>query len=349
MKIRGEETLLPCSMIGGYPRPHWLQGRVFGTLHEPLYRSMDLRIAYEDAVRLAAQDQERAGLDILADAQQYFPWETPAFQLEPIFHYNTEMVEGFRPWGPPNSIKKYEKFYMAECVEKIRWVRPIFEGVLVAMQEATSKPFKIGCFGPGQNSVIVSDRYYNDNVALAMDLAAALNEEFKFLRDRGLEAIQIIDVLPTYTQDMWQIEAVNRMLEGLDDVISIWHICYGSVDGQTDVWEDKAADMMPMFGASKATAIHFESSHRNFREMDAYREFPRDKVLGLGFIDVKDPNVEKPENVANSIRRVLDSGVVTPERLLVMPDCGLGYMSRSVASAKLKAMGDGVRIVRGEL
>jgi 5-methyltetrahydropteroyltriglutamate--homocysteine methyltransferase len=129
---------------------------------------MDLRIAYEDAVRLAAQDQELAGLDILADAQQYMPWETPAFQIEPIFHYNTEMLEGFRPWGPPNSIKKYEKFYMSECVEKIRWVRPIFEGVLVAMKEATSKPFKISCFGPGQNSVIVSDRYYNDNVALSM-------------------------------------------------------------------------------------------------------------------------------------------------------------------------------------
>jgi len=64
------------------------------------------------------------------------------------------------------------------------------------MQEATRKPFKIGCFGPGQNSVIVSDRFYKDNVALAMDLAATLNEEFKYLRDRGLEAIQIIDVPP---------------------------------------------------------------------------------------------------------------------------------------------------------
>ena len=99
MRIRGEEVLLPCSMIGGYPRPHWLQGRVFGSMHEPLYRGMDLRIAYEDAVRLAAQDQEWAGLDILADAQQYMPWEAPAFQIEPIFHYNTEMLGGLSPLG----------------------------------------------------------------------------------------------------------------------------------------------------------------------------------------------------------------------------------------------------------
>ncbi len=68
MKIRGEEVRLPCSMIGGYPRPHWLQGRVFGSLHEPLYRSMDLRIAYEDAVRLAAQHPgRRAAIHAMGD------------------------------------------------------------------------------------------------------------------------------------------------------------------------------------------------------------------------------------------------------------------------------------------
>ena len=73
------------------------------------------------------------------------------------------------------------------------------------------------------------------------------------------------------------------------------------------------------------------------------------KVLGLGFIDVKEPNIEKPEKVANRIRRVLDAGIVPAERLLVMPDCGLGYMSRTVAAAKLRAMGDGVKMVREEL
>src|SRR5947209_20603922 len=105
MKIRGKEVLLPCSMIGGYPRPHWLHDRVFGTLNEPLYRSMDIRVAYEDAVRLAAQDQERAGLDILADAQQYFPWEVPVCQIKLIFHFNTVLMVAFRPCDPHNDIK----------------------------------------------------------------------------------------------------------------------------------------------------------------------------------------------------------------------------------------------------
>ena len=71
------------------------------------------------------------------------------------------------------------------------------------------------------------------------------------------------------------------MLEGLDDLILIWHIRYGNVDAQTDVWEDKAAEMMPMFESANVTAIHFESAHRDFREMESYRGFPLNLHLQL--------------------------------------------------------------------
>jgi 5-methyltetrahydropteroyltriglutamate--homocysteine methyltransferase len=178
---------------------------------------------------------------------------------------------------------------MADCVGEIRRVRSLFDGVLVAMQGATAKPFKISFLGPSQNSVIVHDLHYKDNKALAMDLATALNEELRYLHGRGLECIQIIDVLPPYTQEHWQIDVLNHLVEGLDDVIKLWHVCYGSVDGQTDVWEDK---------------------------------------------------------VAGNIKRVLEAEIVPPERLFVMPDCGLGYCSRSVAAGKLRAMGEGVRMAR---
>ena len=336
------------SMVGGYPRPHWLQGRVFGSLHEPLYRSSAIRVAYEDACRLCAQDQERAGLDILADGQQYFDWESPGLQLEPIFHYITEMLGGIKPWGPPNAQPKYAKFYQAVVAEKVTWARPIFEGVVAAMQDATDKPFKIAFLGPAQNSVIVEDRHYNDGKALAMDIAAALNEELKYLLGRGLEAVQLIDVLPPYTQDMWQIEVMDQLFNGVD-ALKIWHVCYGSVDGQTDVWEDLSREMMPLFHAAKVDAVHLEFSHREFGGIDAFREFPTDKALGIGVIDTKDTNVESADDVADKIRKVLGADIVPAERLLIMPDCGLGYFSRSVASAKLMAMGDGVRMVRAEL
>lgn len=69
MKIRDREVLLPTTAINAFPRPHWLQGRILGILNEPVYRSHNLRVAYEDAVKICAHEQELACLDILCDGQ----------------------------------------------------------------------------------------------------------------------------------------------------------------------------------------------------------------------------------------------------------------------------------------
>lgn len=347
MRIRGQDVTLPTSMVGAYPRPHWLQGRVLGSLHEPVYRSFNARVAYEDACKLTARAQETAGLDILSDGHQYFEWEAPGFQLEPIFHFIPENLGGINPYGPPGQGQKYKFFYEPEIVGPITWERSIFESVVNAMQEATTKPFKFSFLGPAQQSIIVRDKYYGDQQQVAMALADALNQELRYLQDMGLEYLQLIDVLAPYTQDDWQIEAQKRLFDGIDNVTKFWHICYGSVDGQRDVWELKAADMMPLFHKSPADVIHLEQTTHGFAEIEAFTDFPTDKVLGIGVIDSKNLMVEDAETVADRVRVATE--VVPPDRLCVMTDCGLGYFSRTMAAGKLNAMVEGTRMVRDEL
>jgi 5-methyltetrahydropteroyltriglutamate--homocysteine methyltransferase len=279
-------------------------------------------------------------------ASTSYEWEAPGFQLEPIFHFIPENLGGFSPFGPPGDGVKYKPFYKANVTGKITWVRPIFESVVTAMQGATKKPFKVAFLGPAQQSVIVNDQFYKDPVKLAMDLAVAMNQELKYLVSIGLESVQLIDVLAPYTQDRWQMEAQDIMFDGVN-AIKFWHICYGSVDGQRDVFEGKAAQMMPLFRESKADVIHIETANKNFDELDAFRNFPKNKVLGIGVIDAKNTMVESPEVVAGRIRKALD--VVPADRLLIAPDCGLGYFSRTVAYAKLRAMCEGTRMVRKTL
>jgi 5-methyltetrahydropteroyltriglutamate--homocysteine methyltransferase len=72
-----------------------------------------------------------------------------------------------------------------------------------------------------------------------------------------------------------------------------------------------------------------------------------DKTVILGVIDLSDMSVETPEMVAARIRRVLP--YVSAERIVVAPDCGMKYLPRDIAFAKLKAMVDGAKIVRTEL
>ena len=122
---------------------------------------------------------------------------------------------------------------------------------------------------------------------------------------------------------------------------------FRSVDGQRDVFEAKTREMMPLFEASPVDVIHLESCSAEFGDLDAFRDFPKDKVLGLGVVDAKSYLVDPPEVIADRIRRRLD--IVPPDRLLVAPDCGLGYFSRTTAYAKLRNLGQAVATVRAEL
>jgi 5-methyltetrahydropteroyltriglutamate--homocysteine methyltransferase len=57
--------------------------------------------------------------------------------------------------------------------------------------------------------------------------------------------------------------------------------------------------------------------------------------------------VETPEVVARRIEAALT--VIPEERLQVGPDCGMKYLPRDAAFAKLRALVDGARLVRERL
>ena len=67
----------------------------------------------------------------------------------------------------------------------------------------------------------------------------------------------------------------------------------------------------------------------------------------LGVLDLGDFSVETPDVVAQRIRTALP--FIAAERLIIAPDCGLKYLPRDVAFAKLRAMVEGAALVRREL
>ena len=71
------------------------------------------------------------------------------------------------------------------------------------------------------------------------------------------------------------------------------------------------------------------------------------KTIILGVIDLGDPAVETPEIVADRIRRALRFAAA--ERIIPAPDCGMKYIPRATAFAKLKALAAGAALVRREL
>ena len=53
----------------------------------------------------------------------------------------------------------------------------------------------------------------------------------------GCEAVQLIDVLAPVHHRHVADRVQHIMFEGID-AIKFWHVCYGSVDGQRDVFDN---------------------------------------------------------------------------------------------------------------
>ena len=93
--------------------------------------------------------------------------------------------------------------------------------------------------------------------------------------------------------------------------------------------------------------LALEFANREVAEIELWQEFPSDKELAAGVVDVKNYYVETPQDVADRIRRVLE--FVAPEKLTLTPDCGFSQTARWAARAKLKSLVEGTRLVRQEL
>jgi 5-methyltetrahydropteroyltriglutamate--homocysteine methyltransferase len=177
VQIRGEEVLLPTTIVGSYPRPMFLRGKVFpvGGVHSPEFPSFEVRSNYRNAVALALKDMTDAGLDVVTDGAQHYESESDYEQGE-IFHFYMDRLEGLRPYGDPLWAGQFENnpVYKPTCDGPIGRPRPIFKPIVEAAVEQTDKPVKIqAAVSPATTSALITDKHYGDVKALSQDLARA--------------------------------------------------------------------------------------------------------------------------------------------------------------------------------
>src|SRR5438874_190984 len=66
------DTLLPTTMVGSYPRPHWFKHQLLGRDIRVAFKEVQHEEAYDDAVATVIRDQEEAGLDIVTDGNMWY-------------------------------------------------------------------------------------------------------------------------------------------------------------------------------------------------------------------------------------------------------------------------------------
>jgi 5-methyltetrahydropteroyltriglutamate--homocysteine methyltransferase len=175
----------------------------------------------------------------------------------------------------------------------------------------------------------------------------AVNAEARDLEKAGADIIQLDE--PWLRNDpeaakRIAVKAIDRALEGLK-VPTIVHLCFGYaalVPGET---KPVGYSFLPQLADSIAEQISIEAAQPKL-DLGVLKELAPKKVL-LGVIDLNDPKPETPQLVAERIRAGLK--YVAPDKLIPAPDCGMKYLPREVAFAKLEALSQGAAIVRQEL
>ena len=138
------------------------------------------------------------------------------------------------------------------------------------------------------------------------------------------------------------LNALNRALADVRGTTAV-HLCFG----YAYIMKDKPAgySFLPELENCLADQISIEAAQPKL-DLSILSKLPS-KTIILGVLDLGDPTVESAATVAGRIRAALK--FVAPERLAIAPDCGMKYIAREVAQAKLKAMVEGARIVRATL
>jgi 5-methyltetrahydropteroyltriglutamate--homocysteine methyltransferase len=334
--------LLPTSVIGSYARPGWLH-LVLQAAEQNNFGEADLKEAEDDAVDVAVRDQEDAGVDIITDGEM----RRVGFFTAEFYHHMTgiESREQHRKSGVGGHDQR-EKYLAVEPLAS-----PYGLGLLEEyeyVKTRTDHIIKMPIPGPFTLSGrIDGGSIYKDRMEVAWALSDLVNAELKRLVDVGVRFIQMDEpsmaVHSTTPKEF--VELFNKTVAGVDTYISM-HLCFGNYLGRP-VAKRTYEPLMPHIFDMNLQQYALEFANRELAEIDLLREFPDDKHIAVGLVDVKNYYVETPEDVAERLRRVLD--VIPPERVTVTPDCGFSQTARWAAKGKLETMVAGTKIVRDEL
>ena len=337
--------LLRTTVVGSYPQPDWLIDRERLSKRPPprarareLWRVPEpfLEEAQDDATLLAIRDMERAGIDVVTDGEA---------RRESYSNHFANGLSGIDLDNPGVFIERSGAENSApRIVGPIRRVRPVEVRDVEFLRRSTDRAIKITIPGPFTMTQQTQDEHYHDERAMALDFAAAVNDEVRALFAAGADVVQLdepyLQARPERAR-AYGVEVINRALAGVEGETAL-HMCFG----YGHFIKDKPAgySFLEELNDCSVRQLSLEAAQPGL-DVSILGEI-RDKTIILGVVSNGDLEVESPALVAERIRRALE--LVPPERLMPAPDCGMKYLPRDVAFAKLQALVAGTELVRAE-
>lgn len=338
-------ALLPTAVVGSLPKPSWLAEPE--KLWSPWALEGDALVeGQQDALRAAVHEQRQRGIDIVSDGEQTRQHFVTTF-IEHLSGVDFENRETVR-------IRNRYDASVPTVVGPVERPEPVFVADAAFLRAQTDQRIKWALPGPMTMIDTLSDRYYKSREKLAWEFAGILNQEAKELEAAGVDVIQFDEpAFNVFFDDVrdWGMATLERAVEGLRAETAV-HICYGyGIKANTD-WKETLGpewrqyeESFPLLQKSSIDIVSLES--HNSRIPIEVIELIRGKNIMLGAIDVASHEIERPEEVADTLRRALD--FVDADKLIASSNCGMAPLPRDVALAKLSALSAGAAILREEL
>ncbi|MEI8645942.1 methionine synthase [Pseudoalteromonas sp. Hal056] len=339
------KKLLPTSTAGSLPKPAWLAEPE--TLWSPWkLQGAELIDGKQDAPRVALQEQQQAGVDIVSDGEQTRQHFVTTF----IEHLNGVDFENRKTVTIRN---RYEAS-VPSVIGPVSRSKPVFVEDAKFLRSQTKQPIKWALPGPMTMIDTLYDDHYQSREKLAWEFAKILNQEAKELEAAGVDIIQFDEpAFNVFFDDVndWGIKCLERAIEGLKCETAV-HICYGyGIKANTD-WKQTLGnewrqyeEVFPKLQKSNIDIISLEC--HNSRVPIELLALIRGKKVMVGAIDVASNEIETPDEVAHTLREALK--YVDADKLYPCTNCGMAPLPRHIASAKLSALSKGAKIVRGKL
>lgn len=337
------------ALVGSYAQPEWLIDRHALKTRLPariilgeMWRVAPefLQEAMDDAVLSVLADMELAGIDIVTDGEvRRESYSAPlANAPEGVNRTKFETLVGRA--GKPNKVPLISgplQLTHSVHAEDVRFLKA-----------HTKRTVKITIPGPFTLAQLAVSDYYKTSEELAMGYADVVNTEMKALFAAGADIVQLDEPYLQAKQAeaaQYGVRAVNKALEGVVGETAL-HVCFGYAAMVSDKNED-GYSCLPLVNQINVKQVSIEAAQPSSLNLKAALEALGNKTIMVGVINLGDETPETAEMVAARLRKALL--YIPPERLIAAPDCGLKYLPRASARAKLIALAQGTAIVNREL
>jgi len=206
---------------------------------------------------------------------------------------------------------------------------------------------------PGPLTIVDSsydDGVYGSETEVAFAWAEAINKEAHLLQSEGCHTIQFDEPVysryPEKVAEGWPIEALNRAAQGLTDVETVVHVCYGYPQkGVGRPVKDAYPTIISQLDSADVDCLSLEFCGANL-DPKSLADCPSKKVL-FGCVFNGEGEVESVDCIRD---RLLEAAKYLPaEQILAAPDCGLVTIPQELARAKLRNMVLGAKAARAAL